>query len=121
MYESAGAKQSKSIEGVQSGKAQELLMIQVVSQVNVNRHTTSTTWMLEWQLGGKGIRQDVCFFTEGEARAALESIQEYCAPKGIEPSELPRSAIVIMLDALCRGLHPIHFIPSRALGGQSIH
>ncbi len=83
--------------------------------------TIRAVWALQWRLGGKGVRQRICFFTEDEANSALSALHGYCCSKGIDPREFPRAAIVVMLDALCAGHEPISFVSGRQLRRRSVN
>jgi hypothetical protein len=95
--------------------------MKIVSQFHFRNMRVRTMWMLEWRLGGKGVPQRICFFTEAEATAALASIMECCRTRAIDPCALPRTAIEIMLRALSEGREAISFIPGDQIAKRSVH
>jgi len=80
-----------------------------------------SVWRLEWRLGAQGALQSISFFTEAEAVAAFNAVCECCHARGISPSDLPRAAIVIMLDALSQGREPVAFVTAGCITKRALH
>lgn len=84
----------------------------IVRKVVMRGHVCRVSWALVWNLKRRGRQQAISFFTRKEAEAARQAIVERCESLRFDACWLPRTAVLIMLHAICEGRDGIEFIPS---------